>query len=242
MTRESRHAGGRVPRQAYRETSDEGRDEARGVDRRDESLPVRRGTACSVAESGHRRRFILAASDGRGVGGVHRRGGRRWRLDRIRARIHDRPGASRRRARCRSRKNQGKLHCVPPTVDAAYRLMRTANLGDSGFMLVEAIGRDTWRTDRHQEHEFGRPFQLGLRRRRSTSGDAHHLPLEPGASSSWVRTDHGITSARAKSWSWWRTPSRARYQRSRRRITADPHRRSSIHRHRRYAASMDKRG
>ena len=78
----------------------------------------------------------------------------------------------------------GKFHACIATVDAAYGLMRTANLGDSGFMLVRGDPgkREVAHRSPHQEHEFGRPFQLGHHDASDHPRDAMltTFPLEPG--------------------------------------------------------------
>eukprot|EP00238_Polyblepharides_amylifera_P015904 CAMPEP_0196584316 /NCGR_PEP_ID=MMETSP1081-20130531/46634_1 /TAXON_ID=36882 /ORGANISM="Pyramimonas amylifera, Strain CCMP720" /LENGTH=462 /DNA_ID=CAMNT_0041905483 /DNA_START=388 /DNA_END=1776 /DNA_ORIENTATION=+ len=50
------------------------------------------------------------------------------------------------------------------TVDLQKRMLRSANLGDSGFLLlrdVEDTNPQVLYATEQQEHEFGRPFQLG---------------------------------------------------------------------------------
>jgi hypothetical protein len=67
------------------------------------------------------------------------------------------------------------------TVDLHTGTLTAANVGDSGFMVVRGAGRGTpellYRSEQ-QEHEFGRPFQLG-----------HHEAADsPGAADQWSTT------------------------------------------------------
>ena len=81
-------------------------------------------------------------------------------------------------------KIKGSSTACIATVDAAYGLMRTANVGDSGFMLVRGDpgSRHVAHRSPHQEHEFGRPFQLGHHDASDRPSDAMltTFPLEPG--------------------------------------------------------------
>jgi protein phosphatase PTC7 len=78
----------------------------------------------------------------------------------------------------------GSTTCCIATIDATHGVMRTANVGDSGFMLVRGDPghREVAHRSPHQEHEFGRPFQLGHHDASDHPSDAMltTFPLEPG--------------------------------------------------------------
>ena len=79
---------------------------------------------------------------------------------------------------------KGSATACVATVDAAHGVMRTANVGDSGFMLIRGDpgSREVAHRSPHQEHEFGRPFQLGHHDASDKPADAMltTFPLEPG--------------------------------------------------------------
>ena len=79
---------------------------------------------------------------------------------------------------------KGSTTACIATIDAAHGVMRTANVGDSGFMLVRGDPghREVAHRSPHQEHEFGRPFQLGHHDASDSPNDAMltTFPLEPG--------------------------------------------------------------
>lgn len=79
---------------------------------------------------------------------------------------------------------KGSTTACIATIDAAHGVMRTANVGDSGFMLVRGDPgkREVAHRSPHQEHEFGRPFQLGHHDASDDPRDAMltTFPLEPG--------------------------------------------------------------
>ena len=79
---------------------------------------------------------------------------------------------------------KGSTTACIATIDAAHGVMRTANVGDSGFMLVRGDPgkREVAHRSPHQEHEFGRPFQLGHHDASDAPRDAMltTFPLEPG--------------------------------------------------------------
>jgi protein phosphatase PTC7 len=70
------------------------------------------------------------------------------------------------------------------TIDAAYGVLRGANVGDSGFMVVRGAPgfREAAHRSPHQEHEFGCPFQLGHHANSDAPDDAMltTFPLESG--------------------------------------------------------------
>lgn len=80
-----------------------------------------------------------------------------------------------------SRKNEseglfGSCTCCLLTLNLKSGRLNSANLGDSGFML---IGRRLYRSEYHmifrtptQEHEFGRPYQLGHHKHASKPDNA----------------------------------------------------------------------
>ena len=79
---------------------------------------------------------------------------------------------------------KGSTTACIATIDAAHGVMRTANVGDSGFMLVRGDpgAREVAHRSPHQEHEFGRPFQLGHHDASDDPRDAMltTFPLDPG--------------------------------------------------------------
>ena len=79
---------------------------------------------------------------------------------------------------------KGSTTACIATIDASYGVMRTANVGDSGFMLIRGDPgkREVAHRSPHQEHEFGRPFQLGHHSASDNPRDAMltTFPLEPG--------------------------------------------------------------
>ena len=79
---------------------------------------------------------------------------------------------------------KGSTTACIATIDTAHGVMRTANVGDSGFMLVRGDPgkREVAHRSPHQEHEFGRPFQLGHHDASDAPRDAMltTFPLEPG--------------------------------------------------------------
>ena len=91
---------------------------------------------------------------------------------------------------------QGSCTICVVLVDAARGLLRSANVGDSGYLLMAAGARGagpaaaqaawhpsgvTYRSP-HQEHEFGRPYQLGHHAASDRPEDAmlHTARLAPG--------------------------------------------------------------
>ena len=85
--------------------------------------------------------------------------------------------------RVRRRRAGSTTACIA-TIDQTHGLLRSANVGDSGFMIVRGDpgNRDVCHRSPHQEHEFGRPFQLGHHANSDTPEDAMltAFPLEPG--------------------------------------------------------------
>lgn len=81
-------------------------------------------------------------------------------------------------------KIKGSTTACVAVVDAAHGVLRTANIGDSGFMLVRGDSgrREVRHRSQQQEHEFGRPFQLGHHEHSDHPSDAMltTFPLEPG--------------------------------------------------------------
>ena len=79
---------------------------------------------------------------------------------------------------------QGSTTACIATIDQTHGLLRSANVGDSGFMIVRGDpgNRGVCHRSPHQEHEFGRPFQLGHHANSDTPEDAMltAFPLEPG--------------------------------------------------------------
>ncbi len=91
---------------------------------------------------------------------------------------------------------QGSCTVCVVLVDPATGVLRSANIGDSGYLLmaprrpgaVAAAPRAAWQPcgvtyrSPHQEHEFGRPFQLGHHRGSDRPEDAmlHTARLAPG--------------------------------------------------------------
>ena len=89
---------------------------------------------------------------------------------------------------------QGSSTVCIATLDPVARELRSANLGDSGYMLLAqevdayATSRHSPRTwhvayrTRHQEHEFGRPYQLGHHENADSPGDVEvaNVPLHDG--------------------------------------------------------------
>jgi protein phosphatase PTC7 len=79
---------------------------------------------------------------------------------------------------------KGSTTACIATIDATRGVMRAANVGDSGFMLIRGDPgmREVAHRSPHQEHEFGRPFQLGHHDASDRPDDAMltAFPLEPG--------------------------------------------------------------
>ena len=79
---------------------------------------------------------------------------------------------------------QGSTTACIATIDQRHGLLRSANVGDSGFMICRGDpgARLVCHRSPHQEHEFGRPFQLGHHANSDSPTDAMltAFPLEPG--------------------------------------------------------------
>lgn len=81
-------------------------------------------------------------------------------------------------------KIKGSTTACIATIDAAHGVIHSANVGDSGFMIVRGAPgeREVCHRSPHQEHEFGRPFQLGHHDNSDSPSDAMltTFPLEAG--------------------------------------------------------------
>lgn len=85
----------------------------------------------------------------------------------------------------RRRDIKGSTTVVLMTLDGRTGVLRSAVLGDSGFVVFRNVRSDhasLLYSSPHQEHSFGRPYQLGHHERSDAPDDAmlHEVRLQPG--------------------------------------------------------------
>ena len=85
----------------------------------------------------------------------------------------------------RSRGIKGSTTVMLAALDGRTGVLRSANLGDSGFVVFRDVRTDhptLLFSSPHQEHFFGMPYQLGHHDRSDVPDDAelHEVRLQPG--------------------------------------------------------------